>query len=246
MGSSSKIKNQKVALITGGAIRVGRALAEACAELGYRLVIHYHSSDQDAREFSNELSTRGIEHCLLACDLVNTDEVSRLFDRIPDAFQPVSLLVNSAAIFPEDDNLLSLDRNWSRVMTINAESPIRLVQQLVQQKGEQELQVVNVVDARLNHAQADRLVYRWSKSLLQQATLDLAKTLAPKVRVNAIALGAILPPPGKGADHLQRLSQQIPLNCTGDLEQVKQALKYLVQQSFITGEVLRLDGGEFL
>lgn len=246
MGNSPQIQDQKVALITGGAIRVGRDLAEACAELGYRLVIHYHSSDHEAREFSDELNKRGVEHCLLACDFANPDEVSRLFERIPEAFRPVSLLVNSAAIFPEDDSLLTLDQNWSRVMTINAESPVRLVQQLVQQNVEQDLQVVNVVDARLNHAQADRLVYRWSKSLLQQATLDLAKTLAPKIRVNAIALGAILPPPGKGDDHLQRLSQQIPLNRTGDLEQVKQALKYLVQQSFVTGEVLRLDGGEFL
>ena len=77
-------------------------------------------------------------------------------------------------------------------------------------------------------------------------TEDLAIALAPKVRVNAIALGAILPPPGKGDAHLKRLSQHIPLRKTGDLQQVKAALGYLLQQSFVTGEILHLDGGEFL
>ncbi len=246
MSNSSEPDNKKVALITGGAIRVGRALAEACADLGFRLVIHYNGSSSKAKDFSDELTRLNIEHCLVQCDLSDLAEIEQFFNKIPESFKPVELLVNSAAIFPEHDSFDSLHQNWSKVMTINAEAPVRLIQQLVQQNKTDTLQVINIVDARLSHAQSDRLVYRWSKSLLQQATLDLAKTLAPNVRVNAIALGAILPPPGKGEEHLTRLAQQIPLKQTGNVAEVKQALKYLVQQSFVTGEILRLDGGEFL
>jgi glucose 1-dehydrogenase len=234
------------ALITGGAIRIGRALAEICADLGYRLVIHYGSSHQAAVEFSQLLSDRGIDHCLVQTNLAEPDAACQLFEAIPERFKPVDLLINSAAVFPEDDDLFSLEQHWPSVMSINAKTPISLIHQLVQQSLASPLHVVNVIDARLEQAQSQHLVYRWSKAVLKQATLDLAKTLAPQVRVNAIALGAILPPPGKGEDHLQRLAQQIPLQRTGDLEQVKQALAYLVRQPFVTGEILRLDGGEFL
>lgn len=249
----------KTALITGGAIRIGQALATTCASLGYRLVIHYNASEQSAQAFSESLKKQQIEHYLLRCDLSNAAEVAQCFDRIPETFKPVDLLINSAAIFPEQDSLSELNNNWSAVMAINSYAPIELMRQFSEQqfdkrvnsvetdtKSHSDKQIINIIDARIRHNQKDRLVYRWSKSLLQQATKDLALSLAPKIRVNGIAPGAILPPPGKGDDHLNRLKSRIPLQTTGELSQLTRALTYLIEQPFVTGEILSVDGGEFL
>ncbi|MEQ9359527.1 SDR family oxidoreductase [Coleofasciculus chthonoplastes] len=237
----------KTALITGGAIRVGRALAEACANHHYRLVIHYHHSADQAQRFSQELTEQGIEHCLLPCDLSQPRVVQQMFERIPAAFKPIDLLINSAARFPEQDQLQQFDQVWSSLMNINAYAPLSLIQQFAAQTNHTcEGLVVNIIDARLSRAQSEHFTYRLSKAVLKQATLDLAVSLAPKIRVNAIALGAILPPSEKGNDYLERLKQSIPLKQTGKLSQVQLALSYLIEQSFVTGDVLTLDGGEFL
>ncbi len=237
----------KTALITGGAIRIGKSLAESCADLGYRLIIHYHHSADEANVFSKSLNERGIEHCLVNCDLSDRHQVEHFFELIPDEFKPVDLLINSAAVFPEQDEVSNFNEHWHQVMSINAYAPLELSRQFAQQqKMNGDCQIINIVDARLSKAQGEHFVYRMTKSMLMQATKDLAMALAPDIRVNAIAPGAILPPPGKGQDHLNRLAADIPLKRTGDLTHVKNALKYLVEQPFVTGEVLVLDGGEFL
>ena len=184
----------KTALITGGAIRIGQALATTCASLGYRLVIHYNASEQSAQAFSESLKKQQIEHYLLRCDLSNAAEVAQCFDRIPETFKPVDLLINSAAIFPEQDSLSELNNNWSAVMAINSYAPIELMRQFSEQqfdkrvnsvetdtKSHSDKQIINIIDARIRHNQKDRLVYRWSKSLLQQATKDLADTDSEKI-----------------------------------------------------------------
>ncbi|PWK53932.1 SDR family oxidoreductase [Pleionea mediterranea] len=249
----------KTALITGGAIRIGQALAATCASLGYRLVIHYNASEPSAQAFSESLKKQQIDHCLLRCDLSRPSEVTQLFDRIPDPFKPIDLLINSAAIFPEQDSLADFNNNWSSVMGINSYAPIELMRQFSEQfdgsdknsetsteKHHVDKQIINIIDARVRHNQQDRLVYRWSKTLLQQATKDLALSLAPNIRVNGIAPGAILPPPGKSDDHLKRLESRIPLQSTGELLHITRALTYLIEQPFVTGEILSVDGGEFL
>lgn len=239
---------KKTALITGGAIRIGRALAETCARRDYQLMIHYHASDKEARQFSSQLSQMNVVHHLLQCDLSDRAQLETLFQRIPPAFKPIDLLINSAAIFPDQDCWDDVGINWDGIMTINSLAPILLSQQFSQQaiEKERDFQIINILDARLSRAQSDRPVYRWSKQLLKQATKDLAVTLAPHVRVNGIALGAILPPPGKAQDHLDRLAKDIPLKRTGDLGNIGHALDYLLNQRFVTGDILTLDGGEFL
>ncbi|WP_144392057.1 SDR family oxidoreductase [Pleionea sediminis] len=238
---------KKTAMITGGAIRIGRALAEACVVHQYQLIILYNSSQQEALEFSKHLKSSNINHHLMQCDLSLQDQVVNVFENIPDDFKPVDLLINSASVFPETDDWDNIYENWESILAINSFAPLALCQQFAQQaKAEQDYQIINLLDARLNHVQVERLVYRWSKQLLKHMTLDLAKTLSPKIRVNGIAPGAILPPPGKGKDHLNRLADSIPLKKTGSVEQLKRAVDYLISQTFVTGEILTIDGGEFL
>ncbi|MEE4243845.1 MAG: SDR family oxidoreductase [Kangiellaceae bacterium] len=243
---------KKTALVTGGAIRVGKALVETCASLGYRLIIVYQSSDASAKELSRQLTQQQVEHCLVQCDLSDPRAFSRLFNRLSESNEcrnllPVDLLINSAAIFPDNDTLSQLDENWQPVMTINTHAPLSLIQQFAEQEFlADDAQVINIVDGRLNHTQTDRLVYRLSKQSLITATKDCAKLLAPAIRVNGIALGAILPPPGADDLYLARLAKSIPLRRTGDVEHVQRALTYLLSQSFVTGQIITLDGGEFL
>ncbi|WMS85577.1 SDR family oxidoreductase [Pleionea litopenaei] len=237
--------NKNVALVTGGAIRVGRAICRELAEQGYRLIVHYHSSSEPAESLSRELQTMGAEHCLVTADLSDRGGIECLLEQIPPAFKDINLLVNSAAIFPDDDHIGQLSEHWDSVMNLNARAPILLAEAVFKRCASLQ-QVINIVDARVYRNQTQRLSYRWSKLVLAQATKDLALVMAPKVRVNAVALGAILPPPGADETYLSRLEKSIPLQQTGDTDAVARAVRYLVQQPFVTGQVLSLDGGEFL
>jgi len=237
----------KRALVTGAAVRVGRALALGLAHEGVHIALHYGRSEKSAEETRSEILSLGLECEIIQADLANADETSTLIKRATALLGPLDILVNSAAVYPEGglaDTDLEL---WDRTMAINLRAPYLLTKAFAAEPASGDRAVVNILDARSNRPAADHFAYRITKAGLEAMTKNLAADLAPGIRVNGLALGAILPPPGAPAPHLERIAaERIPLRRPGSPKAVSDSLIHLLQQDFITGAVIPLDGGEFL
>ncbi len=237
-----------VALVTGGAIRIGRILVEQLLGCGYKVIVHHHSSNKAANELLEQYSNEQVY--LIQADLTESDAINKLWAQLPSAFSKVQLLINSASVFPDNDTIDASEHNIESIFKLNSIAPWRMSQAFKQQVEQQSIQnahIINILDARLAHCERDHLIYRMTKAALTQMNTDLAVSLAPNIRVNAIALGAILAPEGKPPSYLNEMAQtQIPLKVSGNKANLHKALNYLLDQDFVTGEVLRLDGGQFL
>lgn len=238
----------KVALVTGGAVRVGRAIVLALAEAGCDVFIHYGRSAGPAAETAAEAAARGVKTHPFGADLARPEETATIIPAAVEAFGRVDILINSAAVFNQGGLADTTLAQWEREMAVNLRAPFFLSQAFARQLAPgQTGQIVNVTDARVLRAGSDHLAYRLTKAALVTLTRSLALELAPAVRVNAVALGAILPPPGEDESYLQRLAQErIPLRRAGNAELVATNILHLLRQPFLTGVVLPLDGGEFL
>lgn len=235
---------RRTALITGGAVRVGRAIALALAEQGYDIALHYHYSSQAAVETAEEIKKHGVKVTLYQADLSQAEQCRELIERVSKD-SDLAVLVNSAAVFPETDTIMDGLGDWDSIMNLNLRAPLLLAKAFVDNTPI-DGHIINILDARINRPAGDHLVYRLSKSGLWHLTESLAQDVAPNIQVNGLALGAIMPPPGKDKDYFERMSEHIPLARTGSPKSVGEAVVFLVGQKFITGTVLPIDGGEFL
>ncbi len=238
----------KVALVTGGAVRIGRALSLALAGAGCRLVIHYASSAAAARRPRAEAAALGVEADLCAADLADAAAAHGLVPAAAERFGRLDVLINSAALFLEGGLTDTGLEVWERQFAVNLRAPFLLSQAFAAQlPGDRHGAIVNVTDARIFRPAGDHFAYRLTKSALWTMTEMTALELAPRIRVNAVALGAILPPPGAGPGALAELvRRQVPLRRSGGAEAVADAVLHLLRQEFMTGVTVRLDGGQFL
>ena len=234
------------ALVTGGARRVGRAIALGLAEAGCDLVLHYGSAEAGAAATAAEAEARGVRVAAVRADLADPGTPERLLAAAGD-LAPVRVLVNSAAAFPEDTLAGITAEAWDATLAVNLRAPVLLTRAFAAALPEDvEGAVVNVTDWRTARPYRDHLSYTVAKGGLDTFTRAAAEALAPRIRVNAVALGAILPPPGKGSDYLKDLARQIPAGRPGGTDPVVAAVLFLLQNPFITGEILRVDGGAHL
>lgn len=231
------------ALVTGGARRVGRAIVLGLASAGCNVVIHHGSSPDEAEETAAEARDLGVEATVIQADLAS--EAESVFAAAAD-LGPIRILVNSAAVFPMDTLAAVSVEAWQQTMTVNTLAPVVLTRDFSAQVGDEGGVVVNVTDWRTERPYQEHFSYTISKGALDTFTRAAAVALAPAIRVNAVALGAILPPPGRDADYLRDLATGIPLQRTGGTEPVVEAVLALVRNEFITGEILRVDGGAHL
>lgn len=238
------MSQQKVAIVTGGAIRVGRAIALELAKHGYAIALHYNHSAESAEQTASYIEALGVQVKLIGANLSKPDSCSDVVAQAAELGE-LSVLINSAAIFPENDTINDDLSHWDQVMNLNLRAPVLLSQALAASKPQQ-AHIINILDARINHPAGDHLVYRLSKAGLWHLTESLARELAPTIQVNGLALGAILPPPGADADHFARMAEHIPLKRTGNPQAIADAVSFLIGQSFITGTIIPVDGGEFL
>ena len=242
----------KLVLITGGARRVGRSLALACARAGADVAVHYGQSRNDAEELAGEIENLGRRALLLQADLNDPQSAAGLIEQAA-SFGSLYALVNNASIFePLDWQSTSLD-DWNRHMAVNLTTPFLLSQAFARRlPAEAEGRIVNLLDWRALRPGKDHLPYTISKAGLAALTRSLAIALAPRITVNGLALGAILPPSGgskppEGSTFEQRLIQSVPAGRWARLEEVDQALLFLLDGAgYITGEFLHLDGGRHL
>ncbi len=240
----SHLKGQTF-LVTGGAHRVGRALALGIAAAGGDVIIHYGRSQQQAQETATQIAALGRTAYLLQADLDDPHQSATLIAR---AWEYASLngLVNNAAIFAPlhwDDTSLE---DWERHLRINLTAPFLLSQAFAKHLPSDSLgRIVNIVDWRALRPGADHFPYTISKAALAALTRSLAAALGPRLTVNALALGAILPPSDGAA--VDTIVRGIPIERWAHLEEVQQALVFLLSgPRYITGEIIHLDGGRHL
>lgn len=237
----------KVAIVTGGAVRLGRALALALAEQGARVVVHYGSSAGPARTAVAEIEALGSDAVALQADLRHLEQVPTVVERAVDHFGQVDVLVNNAAIFEPGRWDDTTEENWDRHFAINLKAPFFLSQAFARQVGEGRAgHVVNIADWRAVRPGVGHVAYTLTKAGLVAMTKSLALALAPHVQVNAIAPGLILPPPGEDEAYLERKAGRVPLRRTGSPQEVADALLFLLRSDFITGELVFVTGGEDL
>lgn len=243
-----ELKN-KVAVITGGAIRVGRAITLGLAQAGCHVFIHYGRSAQPALATEAEARAYGVETAVYRADLADAEATQTIIPAALARFGRVDILVNNAAIFPEEDSFQGTDLAlWDALFAINLRAPFLLSRAFAAHiPPDGQGKIINVNDGRVRRPAPDHFVYRFTKGSLWQMTEMLALELAPRITVNQVALGAILPPPGQGWDYLQRVAdQRIPLRRYGNAEMVAEAVIYLLRQDFLTGVTIPIEGGEYL
>ena len=237
----------RTALVTGGGVRIGRALALGLASRGVRVVVHYNSSVAPAQEVVREIRAGGGDAVAVQADLRDTSSPGRLIERGTEAFGQVDILVNSAAIFLRGTLEETTERSWDEHFAINLKAPFFLCQAFARQLGkERQGHIINIADWRATRPGVAYVAYTLTKGALITMTQSLALALAPNVQVNAIAPGAILPPPGDPGGYFARLAKSIPAQRVGAPEDVVRAALYLLDSDFVTGELLFVTGGEHL
>lgn len=238
----------RVAVVTGAAVRIGRALAIAFAEQGADIVLHYGSSREAAERTAEEIKRLGRRVVMVSADLSQPISAAQTIFEAASQLGGCDLLVNSAAIF-EDAPLIDTDEDlFDRHLTINLKAPFFLCREFARRlDSDRSGHILNLVDWRAERPPSDYAAYTVSKSGLLALTKTLALQLAPRIQVNAIAPGAILPPPG-GDEQTWRSTKlpEIPLARTGGVSDIADAALYLVRSKFVTGEVLHVTGGEHL
>lgn len=234
------------ALVTGGAVRVGRAISLALARCGCHLVVHYGSSREAAEATCKEAKALGVTTTVVAADLEQKEGPERLLDAA--GAEPITILVNSAAHFLSGGLLETTQEAWDRQHALNLRAPFFLAQEFVRRLPlEAEAAIVNIADGRVLRAGQDHLAYRLTKAALAELSRCLAVELAPWITVNAVLPGAILPPPGEDESAFAaRVARDVPLTRPGGPEAVADAVVYLLSQRFLTGVLLPVDGGQFL
>ncbi len=234
----------KTALVTGGAKRLGKACSLALAAEGADIILHYNRSKSEAEKTALEISSFGSSCVLIQQDLTNPDNISSFIDRLLSKTDSIDILINSASIFPSDNFKDITFESIMQNMQINAFSPFLLGNRLADKTSLTD--IINFLDSRITGPDPNHSSYHLSKRMFYTMTKLMAESLAPKVRVNAIAPGPILPPEDKSKDYLEKLRHLIPLQQTGTPEDISQALLFLLKSRFTTGQVLFIDGGMHL
>jgi pteridine reductase len=232
----------RVALITGSAKRLGRAVALRLAREGADVAIHYRSSEAEARSAVTEIDALGRRNIVISADLTQVSEIRALIEKVADHFGRLDILINSAANFLQTDFAATTEKSWNESLDTNLKAPFFCCQAAAPFLKQSRGAIVNFADLGAFLAWPGYIPHCISKAGVVMLTKALAKELAPEVRVNAIAPATItMPgdPPEWEADFVQRA----PLHRTGTPDEVADAVMYILAAPFLTGHTLVLDGG---
>jgi NAD(P)-dependent dehydrogenase (short-subunit alcohol dehydrogenase family) len=236
----------RVVVITGAARRVGKALSLHLAKEGYKVVLHCNTSLDEANSLQQELQQMGYESRVVSGDLTDLDGLPSLFDCFMGSFGKIDAIVNSASVFHNTSLEETTVQRWQTDMALHAAAPFFLAKMLYKHSKERDTTgaVVNITDTCLASPPANRPSYYLSKATLAQETTILAKTLAPYLRVNAVAPGLVL---SNAEDaYFAKMGKRLPLQRTGTPSDICEAVSYLLSASFVTGVTIAVDGGHHL
>lgn len=236
----------KRALVTGGGHRIGAGLGLGLATAGCDLVLHYNRSQVEAKQTAAAAQRLGVEVELLSADLSQPDAAAGLIQAATQA-GPLQILINSAASFPIDHlRDVSQDRLRQTLDLVLGAAVLTTQAFASALPSELEGAVVNVTDWKTARPYPNHFSYTLAKGALDTFTRVAAAELAPRIRVNAIALGVILPPAGAPDGYAERLAQTLPLSRVGGVAAAAEGMLALLRNDFITGEILRVNGGGHL
>jgi pteridine reductase len=239
--------NGKVALVTGGAIRVGRAISLALARAGADLVINYNSSDTDARETGADIAGLGRRALVCKADVSRADQVQAMVDAAIERFGRLDVLVNSASVWRGTPWPEASEADWDLLHSVAAKGTFLCARAATRHlKAHGDGAIVNITDLSALAPFPGYAAHSAAKASVLNLTYSLAIELAPDVRVNAIAPGAVLPPPDFTPEMTAAAAQMNLLGRWGSAEDIASAVVFLAQSDFITGILLPVDGGEML
>jgi len=232
------MSGRQLALVTGAAHRLGKAFALTLARNGYDILLHYHSAEDEARQTQAEIESLGIRVIPSKADLTDPAQISSLLSGV----ESLNVLVNSAAFMPSGNTQSLSIENWDTSLDLNLRAPFLLAQECSKKMTEGGL-IVNITDVGAQKAWSRYPSYTVSKAALESLTKILARALAPKIRVNAIAPGFVLQSEIVSAEEWERLINRIPLKRPARGEEIASALEFLLKNEYITGQTIVVDGG---
>jgi pteridine reductase len=232
----------RVALVTGAGRRVGRALAVALGAEGMSVAVHYHASDAGARETARMIEHEGGKAALVSADLTG-DRAAALIDDVVHRLGALDVLVNSSAVMERTPLGEVTAAQWDAMMALNLRAPFLLSQAAAPHLARARGAIVNIADLAAFETWPAYIPHGISKAGVVYMTRALARTLAPNIRVNAIAPGAVLLPDNWSEDDAAKLRDSTPLARLGSPDDVVGAMLYLLRADYVTGETLIVDGG---
>ncbi|MDP4535300.1 pteridine reductase [Alkalimonas collagenimarina] len=246
--ASSPASPAPVALVTGSAKRLGCAVLKRLHQHGYRVIIHCNRSKEDAEQLANALNQqRAKSAAVISGDLTDNNTLERLAAEALQCFKRLDVLINNASSFyPTAIGTATFD-DWEQLMGSNAKAPFFLSQALAPALAEQNGCIINMVDIHAERPLQEHAIYCMAKSALLMLTKSLARELAPTIRVNGIAPGAILWPSNEIAEaDKAMILRQIPLERLGTPDDIADTAVFLIQSNYVNGQIIAVDGGRSL
>lgn len=240
-----------VALITGGARRIGASIARTLHAAGYRIVLHYRSSAAEAEQLQESLQqNRGNSCTLIKADLNQMADIQHLAQQSVESFGRLDLLVNNASSFYPTPLGTATEHQWDDLFASNAKAPLFLSQALSEALQQNQGAIINIADIHAAKPLREHTIYCMAKAANVMLTQSLAKELAPHIRVNGIAPGAILWPENEAEldqEGQQKILDQVPLQRPGTPDDIAATVLFLARDNrYITGQIIPVDGGRTL
>ena len=239
----------KTIFITGAAKRIGKEIAITFKELKWNIIIHYNSSKDDAEKLASEINKVNKDTAkIVQGDLDKTDDVENIITEVQKMFPTIDLLINNASTFyPTPIDEIS-EKHWEKLVGSNLKGPLFLIQGLKEKLKSSKGSIINITDTNLSKGVANYSIYSAAKAGLESITKGLARELAPEIKVNAIAPGAMLEPPDVTWTEEQKAKviDSIPLKRMGSEKDIAEAVKFLAHSQYITGQIIKVDGGRSL
>ena len=239
----------KTIFITGAAKRIGKEIALTFKELGWNIIIHYNSSKKDADDLANQINKDNPNSAkTVQGNLDIKEDVQKIMSEVSETFPSIDVLVNNASTFyPTPIDEISED-HWERLIGSNLKGPLFLIQGLKEQLKSSKGSIINITDTNLSKGVPNFSIYSAAKAGLEAITKGLARELAPDIKVNAIAPGAMLEPPDVTwtEEQKNKVIENIPLNRMGSEKDIADAVSFLARSEYITGQIIKVDGGRSL
>lgn len=237
----------RTALVTGAGRRIGRAIALDLAAQGYGVGVHYHRSRDEAGQVVEAIKAKGGRAVALPANLGDESETTTLVSRLSAALGPPSLLVNNASLFERDEALTATRASWDAHIEANLRAPFVLSQEFARHLPAQgEGLIVNILDQRVWNVTPHFTSYTVSKAGLWTITQTLALALAPRVRVNAIGPGPVIPSSRQSQAQFDRQVASVPLQRSASPDEICAAIHFMIAAKSMTGQMIALDGGQHL
>ena len=239
----------KTIFVTGGAKRIGKAIIELFAKEQWKVIIHYNKSKSDAEDLASKINSNNDNSAfIVGGDLDNAEDVQSIISSVNSISETLDLLVNNASTFyPTPIEEISND-HWNRLIGSNLKGPLFLIQGFKEKLKNSKGSIINITDTNLTKGVANFSIYSAAKAGLESITKGLAKELAPEIKVNAIAPGAMLEPPDITWTENQKnkVIESIPLKKMGAEKDIAEAVYFLACANYITGQIIKIDGGRSL